>query len=77
MEMETKITERKYVDIKEVLRQKNPKLAKLVPGFALNYFKNNEYKLKLLKMVEFMTSDLLKGYVSRNKEILKLLERYG
>ncbi|HDD36432.1 MAG: polyprenyl synthetase family protein [Archaeoglobaceae archaeon] len=44
---------------------------------ALNYFKNNEYKLKLLKMVEFMTSDLLKGYVSRNKEILKLLERYG
>ncbi|RLI75531.1 polyprenyl synthetase family protein [Archaeoglobales archaeon] len=44
---------------------------------ALNYFEDNKYKTKLLKMVEFMTSDLLKGYVSRNKEILSLLESYS
>ena len=44
---------------------------------ALDYFEDSEYKAKLLKMVEFMTSDLLKGYVSRNKEILSLLESYS
>lgn len=44
---------------------------------ALDYFENNEYKTKLLRMVEFMTSDLLKGYVSRNKEVLTLLESYS
>jgi len=43
---------------------------------ALDYFDSNSYKLKLLKMVELMTSDLLKSYVSRNKEVLKLLETY-
>ncbi len=35
------VPERQYVDIKEVLRQKSPKLAKFVPGFLLNYFKNH------------------------------------
>lgn len=44
---------------------------------ALDYFEDNEYKTKLLKMVEFMTSDLLRGYVSRNREILELLESYS
>ncbi len=35
------LDERQYVDIKKVLQDKSPKLAKMVPSFALNYFKNH------------------------------------
>ncbi len=41
MDTGQKIIERQYVDVKEALRQKNPKLAKIIPRFALNYFKNH------------------------------------
>ncbi len=40
-ENNTQTIERQYVDIKEVLRQKSPKLAKFVPGFLLRYFKDH------------------------------------
>jgi len=43
---------------------------------ALDYFDDGEAKQKLLKMVDFMTDDLLKSYVSKNREILRLLESF-
>ena len=48
---------------------------------SLDYFDDCESKEKLLKMVEYMTSSLLKNYVMRNREsevseVLELLEKY-
>ncbi|AEA46158.1 polyprenyl synthetase family protein [Archaeoglobus veneficus] len=43
---------------------------------SLDYFDDCESKDKLLAMVDFMTADLLKNYVSKNREVLRLLESY-
>ncbi len=45
---------------------------------SLDYFDDCESKEKLLKMVEYMTTSLLKNYVMRNREseVLELLEKY-
>jgi len=43
---------------------------------ALNYFEDCESKSKLLRLVDYMTSDLIKNYVSKNKEVLSLLESF-
>ncbi len=45
---------------------------------SLDYFEDCESKDKLLKMIEYMTTSLLKNYVMRNREseVLELLERY-
>jgi octaprenyl-diphosphate synthase len=44
---------------------------------ALEYFDDCESKRKLLRLVDYMTSDLIKNYVSKNEEILSLLESYS
>lgn len=41
---------------------------------ALSDFENCESKEKLLIMVEYMTTSLLKSYVGRNKKVIKMLE---
>lgn len=43
---------------------------------ALEYFEDCESKSKLLRLVDYMTSDLIKNYVSKNKEVLSLLESF-
>jgi len=43
---------------------------------ALDYFEDCESKSKLLRLVDYMTSDLIKNYVSKNKEVLSLLESF-
>jgi len=43
---------------------------------ALDYFDDCESKSKLLRLVDYMTSDLIKNYVSKNKEVLSLLESF-
>ncbi len=44
---------------------------------SLDYFDDCQSKDRLLEMVDFMTSGLLKNYVSKNREVLRLLESYG
>jgi len=44
---------------------------------SLDYFDDCESKDRLQYMVEYMTADLLRNYVSKNREVLKLLESYG
>ncbi len=43
---------------------------------ALDYFEDCESKSKLLRLVDYMTSDLIKNYVSKNREVLSLLESF-
>ncbi len=43
---------------------------------ALDYFEDCESKFKLLRLVDYMTSDLIKNYVSKNKDVLSLLESF-
>ncbi len=58
------------------------KVLELIRGYAkkskeaLNYFEDCESKSKLLRLVDYMTSDLIKNYVSKNKEVLSLLESF-
>lgn len=44
---------------------------------ALDYFADSESKEKLSKMIDYMTTDLLRNYVSKNKEVVRLLEDYS
>jgi octaprenyl-diphosphate synthase len=43
---------------------------------ALDYFEECESKNKLGEMIEYMTADLLRNRVSKNREVLRLLENY-
>lgn len=43
---------------------------------ALDYFEQCESRDKLSKMIDYMTADLLRNYVSKNREILNLIENY-
>ncbi len=43
---------------------------------ALDYFPQGESRDKLSKMIDYMTADLLRNYVSKNREILNLIENY-
>jgi|Deesub1362A_J573_1020465.scaffolds.fasta_scaffold00728_8 octaprenyl-diphosphate synthase len=43
---------------------------------ALNYFDYCENRERLSKMIDYMTADLLRNYVSKDREILNLIENY-
>jgi len=43
---------------------------------ALNYFEPCESRERLSNMIDYMTADLLRNYVSKNREILNLIESY-
>jgi octaprenyl-diphosphate synthase len=43
---------------------------------ALDYFADCESKKKLSRMIDYMTAELLRNYVSKNREVLRLLESY-
>ncbi len=43
---------------------------------SLEYFDDCESKSKLLKLVDYMTSDLVRNYVSKNEEVMNLLESF-
>ncbi|MFP4558589.1 MAG: polyprenyl synthetase family protein [Archaeoglobaceae archaeon] len=43
---------------------------------ALGYFQPCDSRDKLSKMIDYMTADLLRNYVSKNREILNLIENY-
>jgi len=43
---------------------------------ALTYFEDCESKRKLLRLVDYMTTDLIRNYVSKNREIVRLLESF-
>ena len=40
---------------------------------SLEYFDDCESKTKLLRLVDYMTSDLIRDYVSKNEEVMNLL----
>ncbi len=43
---------------------------------SLEYFDDCESKSKLLRLVDYMTSDLVRNYVSKNEEVMSLLESF-
>ncbi|MFO7966460.1 MAG: polyprenyl synthetase family protein [Archaeoglobaceae archaeon] len=43
---------------------------------ALDYFPQGESRIRLSEMIDYMTADLLRNYVSKNREILNLIENY-
>lgn len=43
---------------------------------ALDYFPQGDSRDRLSKMIDYMTADLLRNYVSKNREILYLIENY-
>jgi len=58
------------------------KVLELIRGYAerskraMDYFDDCESKDKLLRLVDYMTSDLIRDYVSKNEEVLSLLESF-
>ncbi len=58
------------------------RILELIRGYAekskksLDYFEDCESKVKLLRLVDYMTSDLIKDYVSKNEEMMSLLESF-
>jgi len=55
------------------------KILELIRNYAdkskrsLEYFDDCESKTKLLRLVDYMTSDLIRDYVSKNEEVMNLL----
>lgn len=43
---------------------------------SLDYFEDCESKEKLEKLIDYMTAELIRNYVSKNREILNLIEKF-